>query len=254
MGEMYLAGFTQKEIADLWGVSRCCLKRILRDLRIPLRTDRPRLYAVDETFFDKIDTEEKAYWLGFITADGCVDNRGFAFSITIQKSDRDHLKKFKKIIESQHPIRTIENTSILSIGSQKLVRALIRLGVTPCKSYTVHPCKDIPIGLTRYYWRGLLDGDGSITIRPSMIQIGYTGSKFMVDGFKDFVRTFAQSLSSPHPSKGVFAIGYGGSGLPKRIVEELYDNNTVSLTRKNKLARQVVLYPVQRHRMKFGGG
>ena len=49
----------------------------------------------NENIFDCIDTEEKAYWLGFIFADGSIRSNGsFIFELSLKGSDINHLHKF----------------------------------------------------------------------------------------------------------------------------------------------------------------
>ena len=57
-------------------------------------------YIYDVDYFKKIDTIEKAYWLGFIYADGYVSvgKQNYEFGIELQGSDYKHLKKFNKAI------------------------------------------------------------------------------------------------------------------------------------------------------------
>lgn len=55
-------------------------------------------YFINENIFEKIDTEEKAYWLGFIYADGYVSTNTYAFGIELSIKDIDHLIKFKKFL------------------------------------------------------------------------------------------------------------------------------------------------------------
>ena len=52
-----------------------------------------RKYRCNETYFDHIDSESKAYWLGFIYADGCISNNGYRFEVRLSKNDEDHLIK-----------------------------------------------------------------------------------------------------------------------------------------------------------------
>jgi hypothetical protein len=67
------------------------------------KTTKKELFC-DYHFFDKINTEEKAYWLGFIAADGCVTDKG-CLQILLSRKDRDHLELFKKHINGEHPVR-----------------------------------------------------------------------------------------------------------------------------------------------------
>ena len=51
-------------------------------------------------FFDIIDTEEKAYWLGFLFADGAVTQYKHSYDIelSLQIGDKEHVEKFAKYL------------------------------------------------------------------------------------------------------------------------------------------------------------
>src|SRR6202453_2288837 len=57
----------------------------------------------DESYFDVIETPEQAYWLGFITADGCVTDN-YQIVIQLKESDVRHLSKFADCVKSSAPI------------------------------------------------------------------------------------------------------------------------------------------------------
>ena len=61
-----------------------------------------KLYNFDESFFEDIDNEEKAYILGFISADGSISKN--ELSIRLQIKDIDILYKIKNIMKSEHPV------------------------------------------------------------------------------------------------------------------------------------------------------
>ena len=69
----------------------------LRKLNINLPNNHNRL-KFDNTVFDKIDTEEKAYWLGFIVADGYLNINKHMLRIKLGNRDRSHLIKFIKFV------------------------------------------------------------------------------------------------------------------------------------------------------------
>src|SRR5260370_18347522 len=132
------------------------------------RSEAHRRYAVDEAFFDVIDTEEKAYWLGFLTADGTMREK--VVMLALQERDIDHLYKFRSSLRSKNPVTLKEKTLKgkvyrwvqVSIGSTRLAPALKRLGVAERKSLTVRPCEYVPDHLLSHYWRGGFACDGSI--------------------------------------------------------------------------------------------
>ncbi len=96
-----------------------------------------------KTFFDVIDSEEKAYWLGFIYADGNVSKNGYTLTIGLQATDSSHLMKladiFKRPVhfytQKAHPsVPRERQTVFLRVCSKHVVAQLNRHGIYPAKS------------------------------------------------------------------------------------------------------------------------
>ena len=134
-----------------------------------------RIYKVNEQFFNNINTEEKAYILGFICADGHIEKD--RLNITVSIKDKDILEKIRKAMQSNHPIKEVKRTNLynktdrktltlveLMIGSVKLVKPLFNMGLTTNKTYTLNGdiVKYIPKYLIRDFLRGYFDGDGNV--------------------------------------------------------------------------------------------
>ena len=134
-----------------------------------------RIYKVNENFFKCINTEEKAYILGFICADGHIEKD--RLNITVSIKDRDILEKTRYAMHSNHPIKEVQRTnsykktnrenlilSELMIGSVELVKPLFNMGLTTNKTYTLNGdiLKYIPKYLIRDFLRGYFDGDGNV--------------------------------------------------------------------------------------------
>jgi hypothetical protein len=219
-------------------------------------------YSVDESFFERIDSEPKAYWLGFLSADGTIGNNFISLKLTA--SDRDHLEKFKRALQSDH--RITEESSSLSwtnkdgqekigeyhsvkvhIGSQRLRKSLIKLGVTPRKTWTITPCNEIPENMLIHYWRGVFDGDGSISHpKPTQSQrimpweINIVGNEAMIRGFASFIRKEVSTRAQPRRHRGnMWMFRVGGTRLCQQILHLLYDRSHECLSRKRALADQV---------------
>jgi hypothetical protein len=159
-------------------------------------------------FFNVIDTEEKAYWLGFIFADGYISfsesnmKKGqlattYCIGIKLQWSDREHLKKFNKSIsgnykvfkEISHPDgfrkKTTEAAKIL-VYSQQMYNDLNKY-FDRDKTYTAK-FPNIPEDLIRHFIRGYFDGDGCFTFTEKTFDIDFLGaSKDFHDGLKDIL-------------------------------------------------------------------
>src|SRR5699024_3897298 len=94
-------------LAKKFGVSSYPIQRVLKEENVELKnvsTYRQK-YKISHNFFDEIDTEEKAYWLGFLYADGCVREDRGCFRLGLQARDVRHLEKFRESLDSNHPIK-----------------------------------------------------------------------------------------------------------------------------------------------------
>lgn len=218
----------------------------------PLRPLNPaRKYVIDHHFFDVIDTEEKAYWLGFITADGCVA-KGHLLTINLKAADAGHLEKLAVALSSDYPVRPSSSGKPCAgvvrwhANSIPLVHALGALGVTPRKSATAVPW-DGPSDLMRHYWRGMVDGDGGMSLRtqrrdtkPNSQWVVYLcGSRACVEAFARWASEICGSRAQPRPtnhSKSCWEWVTGGNRMARLVVRELYGGCTVSLDRKQALA------------------
>jgi transposase-like protein len=270
--EAYESGQTIKAIAATIGMHHVTCGRILKLHGIRARGPRERAtrqrrrYTLDTSFFKTIDTEEKAYWLGFVTADGCVsENR--RLSIALQIRDKHHLEKMRDDLRSNATIRdaigmkSLTPLSRICFDSVELGTDLTRLGVVARKSLIVKPYAVAP-ELARHYWRGVVDGDGSIyrCVRRSEFkgdgkqhtsdhwQVELAGSRWIVQGFADYVVGIGGPMKTARAFQTIFKVAYGGIALPQMIVRELYEGSAVFLDRKMDLANQLVaIVPRQKY-------
>ena len=86
------------QLHSTYGIHYNTVKKILKEYNISMRT-RSESHTKDNrlsSIFSKIDSEEKAYWLGFLAADGCIS--GNYIVITLQGKDIEHLEKFRKLV------------------------------------------------------------------------------------------------------------------------------------------------------------
>ena len=136
-------------------------------------------YSVDQNFFKSINTEEKAYILGFICADGHVDAENYRINILLKDDDYKILEDIKSAMHSTHPIKRgikatnpykKSNNSVLhqcrlSINGKELVKPLVEMGIAGKKTYSLDSSimQYIPKHLVRHFLRGYFDGDGCIS-------------------------------------------------------------------------------------------
>ncbi len=139
------------------------------------------IFTINNNYFDKIDNEEKAYWLGFMYADGYIRQRGDnSWLISLCQNEKSVLEKFLKSLNSNHNIgKYVTNTGFsikkesiyykVTIHSEKLFKSLNRLGCIPNKSLILKfPTEEqVPEYLISHFIRGYFDGDGCVCISKS---------------------------------------------------------------------------------------
>ena len=154
-------------IGKIFGVSAQTVSRQLKLLDIdPVALSMK--YKYDEYYFHNIDTTEKAYWLGFITADGYLNEERRHFHFHLGWKDREHLEKFLQAIHGEMKVKqevhslTGNFIATLNIDGTQFSEDLVKNGVRQKKSAKEKPPTTIPDKFIRDYIRGLFDGDGCI--------------------------------------------------------------------------------------------
>lgn len=160
----YQSGKMVWQIAEQLGCTQDVILRNMEEWKIPRRNkqERNRTYTLDRNFFDLINSPEKAYFLGFLYADGHNKADTGNISINLQERDVDILIKLKKLINSNCPLRfwkkrkdSHQNQFILSIYSVYMSQQLIKLGCVPKKSLILQfPTEDqVPRNFINHFIR-----------------------------------------------------------------------------------------------------
>ena len=244
--ELVNQGKSGKQISKEMGIDYSNMHVWLRKLNINLLNYHNEL-KFDNTVFDKIDSEEKAYWLGFLYADGYVSSYNNTVALDLMGDDILHLNKFKEFLNLKREVKISNSTCNgkifprcrLAVTNKHFHDTLISKGCIPNKSLVLQfPDKSIfsSSDLIIHFIRGYIDGDGSVTL-------GYTKySMFSIIGTKEFLSGIIDSfptlftLSSyhkdkRHPDSNTYFISIGGKKSAK-LGDILYKNATIYLERK----------------------
>lgn len=196
----------------------------------------------------KTETDESAYWIGFLITDGCILRRktGSAHIVlALAHRDIDHLIKFQKFLGSNHKITHVKKTNAdrLAVTSDEIADTLEKYGVVPRKSYTA---KVIGLEFNRHFWRGVIDGDGYIGLyrcrKSRLPRIGLVGSRYLLHQFKDFAVTVVPRLRSDLQSnRNIFKIDFNGNAAGE-LVKYLYSDCATFLDRKRARALQIIAH------------
>ena len=262
--DLYQKGISFTQIQNITGINRKKVSDFLVKEGIytkKISTGGSSKYHKDESVFEIIDTEHKAYWLGFLYADGYVDTIYGKTRIALKQEDINHLKKFKRFMSSDAPIvQRIENWAFqIDIHSMKIAEDLTKLGCFQCKSLTLKfpTTEQVPEHLIHHFLRGYFDGDGAITaIQPSINNRSYylqpsiniVGTPEFLDGFEYYI---LKAIGRTEPNKRITkkewnnqtqAFTYSGTLLVPKIFDFLYKDATIFLTRKLLRFNQFGMY------------
>lgn len=232
------------KIAVIYQVDVKTITNYLGKNNIVRRLCTPK-YPIVEDYFENIDTSEKAYWLGFITADGCVHSKN---TLSIQLGERDvkHLEKFRDVISPNRLISIYypknnysHNPPLykLAIHNSKIKEDLEKLNVVPRKTY-ITKFPNIDPKFYKDFIRGVFDGDGSICISKNSKTFSIIGNRQLMSEIQNILMKECNlnltKLIEVHPERciGIYNLVYRGNIQVQRIYEYLYTGAEVFLERK----------------------
>lgn len=179
-----------------------------------------RAYSIDDDYFETIDSQKKAYWLGWLITDGYVrtsinSTRNGLVSVNniglhLQKTDLSVLEDFNKDLNSTFPIssraeRTVKTTiankekiintkesCTLDISSAKMVQDLAKYGIHQNKTYDVVFPKTLDGKYYPGFIAGVISGDGCINIKLNhgktyLLRCMIAGTFDLIDNIKNIL-------------------------------------------------------------------
>lgn len=195
------SGIKLKEIKSLYNIKSTktiydIIKRNGRERIIPNKKN-----TVNDSYFENIDSDEKAYWLGFLYADGYIrmkNGKSGELKLKLKFTDRSHIEKFRDSIKSTHKIidfyskvtyrgkEHISRCSSISIYSTKMVSDLIKHGCVNNKTFKIK-MPNINIELYPSFIRGYFDGDGYVSLKGGSGTCGITSNYDFVNGLRNYL-------------------------------------------------------------------
>lgn len=252
--QMYERGMKYYQIARELEVDRKVVSYRLRQLgyksdkryvrSVPVEKLRKYDYTKAEKVFDKIDTEEKAYWLGFLYADGNVEEDQNTVSLALAEEDKEHVEAFRSFMKLNgkklhKKTRRLNNNDFVSyefaMTSETIKNQLVKLGCKPKKTYNLKfpSTKLVPKKLQRHFIRGYIDGDGSVTTgTTSVIVLDVLGTKEFIDSYQQCTGLHQNKIHSFCHTNNVVHSMYSGLAAIY-ILDKLYEDSTIYLKRKH---------------------
>jgi lambda repressor-like predicted transcriptional regulator len=243
-------GKSARAIGRMLGHSKSTICNIIADSG----SETGRLVGCEyPDFFDEIDTPEKAYWLGFISADGCIvatprHPEGSHLAVQLGIRDYEHLVKLKTALGAYTTVRKgiqrgdwgTRGSATLTVTPRRLIDSLLALGVTPRKSATLEPWNG-PVDLMPHYWRGMIDGDGSLAFKgDGVYTVFLCGSEATVAAFKEWAAGICGTAAKLYTHSNCWYVSISGRYQVPKLVRAMYENAAVSLDRKQEIANAIL--------------
>lgn len=193
-------------------------------------------------------TPDAAYWCGFIFTDGTITRRRTGqpdVAVVLQRRDRDHLVKLRDFLGSDHAITPVAPAVVAlnggqgtgafrySVRSQRLADVLTALGRY---GPAVHPA----LAASRDFWRGCVDGDGTVGISCGIPQLKLVGSRWLLRAFVKFLGPVSSRRPlNVRPARNIYVVSTSYATAEK-VVERLYAGASVALNRKAAAAAEIL--------------
>ena len=234
----YYNGISVKELIVKHKTTKRAVPKVLKEYDI--NTKRKNHYILNENYFEIIDTEHKAYWLGFIAADGCITKTNY-FAISLKDEDlllnlKSDLDYTGKIYKTKHQLGD-DIYSRINFSSKKMCDDLRKLGIHENKSLTYNELPNISEDLMPHFIRGYFDGDGSIYKDKRR----KTDFKFNIIATYDFCISLNLFLKNKidydgkiheHAKTGMYFYNVYDNKAVEKLYYYLYNNATIYLERK----------------------
>lgn len=247
LSEMYLRGISITEISEKMKICKATIYKALKIKGVEYfheidgkKFKTFRKYHLNENYFNEINSEDKAYFLGLLYSDGC--NNGGGFYITLQDRDIEILEKFKERLEFSGDLKTIiskngkwKNYKSLNISSKKMADVLENIGCN--KNKTIRgKFPTIPVELMNHFIRGIFDGDGSIWNSRGQLGFSIVGnSNIIMEIAKVLNENCELSVKVRRPKRyksDISVYSFQGNLQCARVFEYLYKNSSYYLERK----------------------
>lgn len=249
---MYESGMTCKEIFKKFShiyKSEEAIQRIVKKMGIS-RGRYKKPVNVNENYFECIDNEHKAYWVGFLLADGCIikyRGKSDTLKFELKNDDRYIIEEFAKDIETDREVKDYKygkkHNAQLQIKSNKISQDLSKYGIVPNKTFKIDCIKNIPDNLLNHFIRGYFDGDGCVYLYKPEDQNKHR-FKIIFCGTENFLKdlniTLSEQINTSNINlidmnkygSNVFNLRYINNDDINKLYNYMYENATIYLKRK----------------------
>lgn len=204
-------------------------------------------HFIDRNCFKEFNDEPSWYFYGLLLADGHLSSKGNYVGISLEHEDKEILEKYRSWLKATAKIHTETHKHYKTgtetvmccfrFGDKEIRRNLESQGMTTKKSMkeAVPNFYDVSHPLARHFWRGMVDGDGSLSKGSTVMSL--VGSYEICKAFSEFNSVVCgAALKEPRlkEKSGLYCVGYSGRAA-RDIARELYKDSEYKLERKYKI-------------------
>lgn len=248
--------FTGTDLANFFPISKEAINSLLKrnGYKAKTQSELQRKYPITEEFFDVVNTEEKAYTLGMLYADGYNNTDRNSVVLSLKESDKEILENITALLQPTKPLQYIvtdknkkgfknsQNQYRLVIANKHISERLVELGCGKAKTHNlVFPTEgQVPKYLQRHFIRGYFDGDGSVS--------GNKQKQISIVGTINFLKPLQQILMSEldfsetaldqrHKdiNNEIRSLRYCGINQCIKFRDWLYEGSTIFMKRKKEV-------------------
>lgn len=244
--DLFNRGKNQTEISKELHMDIKNIRKILIKNKVDIYKNSWRhKYNINETYFDCIDTPNKAYILGLLYADGNLSKNRYSIQIYLQERDKGILENILKELDSNYPLYFRDNSQKSNqqnqygfiINNKHIYNSLLKYGLLPNKSLILKYPQNIPIELHRHFIRGYFDGDGSMHISKNGATCNFVGTFDFCNYAKNIIENNIDincGVYSTCDNNVTSILQVSGKVQMSKFLSWIYDDSDLRLDRKYK--------------------
>ena len=249
-------GLSTREIGEMSGLSRSCIG--YQQNKYGLNTIRTTKYPHEKPnyFFNKIDTPEKAYVLGFLLADGHINKKN-KVSVATCIDDKEVIEFIASVLDSnvRNDYKFDKKTRRFPhCETQRVIKDIVKFSGGRLKKERHYP--RVRKDLERYLLLGFFDADGCITwgIRKDRNRIWqkvmFASSYSLLEGVQQHLFNIGITTKlRPKANEDCYIIEFANKKDVLKFLDYIYPNDEFIILQRKYLKAQALRLELE----EFGG-
>ena len=250
----YEDGLSYKKISEKYRISESSVRKMILPF-VNVRNNKSetsRTYSLNENYFDYIDSEVKAYYIGLLYADGYNREDRNTIVLSLQEEDGYIIEKLFNELEYQRPLNKLHRKEKYKkivtgeITSKHMSDVIAKYGCVQNKTFKLVFPNWLDKNLYQHFIRGYFDGDGSIVIPKTGFRscsVKIAGTHNLLIGLQKTLNDECDiGISKLTKLGNIYMLQIGGANKILKVLNYIYKDSTIYLHRKYEQYEKVVEY------------